>query len=183
MTTKPKPAAKVAAKANSRVREAVFETVSAFQAVDSIGQVKVPNAEIRAAMEESHAKVQAVKMAAVLVSRDPDILGGTPVFKGTRVPVAVLFENLGDGKSLDEILISYPTLSRETVLLTLKLAQWAFLNLRGHLDDAEAAEQSEFIRRGSAAIERTVAADDGLPVEEVIAKLEAKIAVARKNRS
>jgi uncharacterized protein (DUF433 family) len=113
MTTKPKPAAKVAAKANSRVREAVFETVSAFQAVDSIGQVKVPNAEIRAAMEESHAKVQAVKMAAVLVSRDPDILGGTPVFKGTRVPVAVLFENLGDGKSLDEILISYPTLSRE----------------------------------------------------------------------
>jgi len=48
-----------------------------------------------------------------IVTRDPDILGGVPVFTGTRVPVAVLFENLADGLSLDEILDSYPTLSRE----------------------------------------------------------------------
>lgn len=44
---------------------------------------------------------------------DLDILGGRPVFKGTRVPVAVLFSNLADGLPLDEILNSYPTLSRE----------------------------------------------------------------------
>jgi predicted transcriptional regulator len=42
--------------------------------------------------------------------------------------------------------------------------------------------QAEFIRRGMAAIERTVAANDGVPAEEVIAKLEAKVALAKKTR-
>lgn len=36
-------------------------------------------------------------MSANIVTSDPEILGGTPVFTGTRVPVAVLFENLADG--------------------------------------------------------------------------------------
>ena len=51
-----------------------------------------------------------------LVLSDPGILGGTPVFIGTRVPVAVLFENLADGLSLDEILDSYPTLMRQQMI-------------------------------------------------------------------
>lgn len=68
-------------------------------------------------------EIQEVAMTTLIVSTDPDILGGTPVFKGTRVPVAVLFENLADGMSLDEILDSYPTLSRESALLTLKEAE------------------------------------------------------------
>ena len=51
-----------------------------------------------------------------LVTSDPEILGGTPVFVGTRVPVAVLFENLADGLSLDEILDSYPTLKRDQAI-------------------------------------------------------------------
>ena len=59
-------------------------------------------------------------MTSTIISTDPDVLGGTPVFKGTRVPVAVLFENLADGLSLDEILDSYPTLSRDAALLVLK---------------------------------------------------------------
>lgn len=42
--------------------------------------------------------------------------------------------------------------------------------------------QTEFIRRGMAAIERTVAAGDGVPAEAVIAKLEAKLAAARKTK-
>ena len=41
--------------------------------------------------------------------------------------------------------------------------------------------QAEFVRRGMAAIERTVIAEDGVPAEDVIAKLEAKLALARKN--
>ena len=45
-------------------------------------------------------------MSNQLVISDPEILGGKPVFAGTRVPVAVLFENLADGLSLDEILES-----------------------------------------------------------------------------
>ena len=51
-----------------------------------------------------------------LVTTDPEILGGTPVFAGTRVLVAVLFENLADGLTLDEILESYPTLNREQAI-------------------------------------------------------------------
>ena len=55
-----------------------------------------------------------------LVTIDPEILGGTPVFTGTRVPVAVLFENLADGHTLDEILDSYPTLPRQKALEALR---------------------------------------------------------------
>ena len=58
-----------------------------------------------------------------LVVSDPEILGGTPVFIGTRVPVAVLFENLADGLSLDEILDSYPTLKREQAIEALYQAE------------------------------------------------------------
>lgn len=58
-----------------------------------------------------------------LVTTDPDVLGGTPVFTGTRVPVAVLFENLADGLSLDEILDSYPTLTKEMALIALLEAE------------------------------------------------------------
>ncbi len=58
-----------------------------------------------------------------IVSIDQELLGGTPVFVGTRVPVAVLFENLADGLTLDDILDSYPTLTRELALKALQHAE------------------------------------------------------------
>ena len=61
--------------------------------------------------------------ASELISIDPAIMGGTPCFRGTRVPVSVLFENLADGLSLDEILESWPSLSRDDVLAVLVLAK------------------------------------------------------------
>ena len=64
-----------------------------------------------------------------IVSIDPEILGGTPVFCGTRVPIAVLFENLADGLTLDAILDSYPTLPRELALAALHDAE-SLLELR-----------------------------------------------------
>lgn len=60
-------------------------------------------------------------MASVIV-RNPDILGGRAVFRGTRVPVEVLFENLEDGLSIDEIIESYPSLCREDVIACLEEA-------------------------------------------------------------
>jgi uncharacterized protein (DUF433 family) len=57
-----------------------------------------------------------------LIVVDPDVMSGTPVFRGTRVPVAVLFDNLADGLTVDEILDSWPTLNREDVLAVLALA-------------------------------------------------------------
>lgn len=68
-------------------------------------------------------------MSSPLVTVDPEILGGTPVFTGTRVPIAVLFENLADGLSLDEILDSYPTLKREQAVQALREAE-SLLQLR-----------------------------------------------------
>jgi uncharacterized protein (DUF433 family) len=62
-------------------------------------------------------------MDPTIVTSDPEILGGTPVFTGTRVPIAVLFENLAGGLSLDEILDSYPTLQREQVVRALHQAE------------------------------------------------------------
>ncbi len=60
-------------------------------------------------------------MANVIV-RDPEILGGRPVFRGTRVPVEVLFENLEDGLSIDEIVASYPSLDRADGIACLEAA-------------------------------------------------------------
>jgi len=61
-----------------------------------------------------------------IVTIDQEILGGTPVFTGTRVPIAVLFENLADGLSLDEILDSYPTLQRKQAIAALYKAELFF---------------------------------------------------------
>jgi uncharacterized protein (DUF433 family) len=58
---------------------------------------------------------------ATIVS-DPEILRGTPVFAGTRVPVRTLFENLADGVSLDEILEAFPTVTREQAVNALREA-------------------------------------------------------------
>lgn len=53
---------------------------------------------------------------------DPEVMGGRVVFRGTRIPVEVLFENLADGVSLDEILDAYPTLERADAVAALELA-------------------------------------------------------------
>ena len=58
-------------------------------------------------------------MASVIV-RDADILGGRPVFRGTRVPVEVLFENLEDGLSIDEIIEAYPSLNKADAIACLE---------------------------------------------------------------
>jgi uncharacterized protein (DUF433 family) len=58
-----------------------------------------------------------------VIHRDPDILGGTPVFVGTRVPVETLLEYLEAGDSLDEFLEHFPSVSREQAVGALELAK------------------------------------------------------------
>lgn len=48
-----------------------------------------------------------------LVEVDPEKLGGTPVFRGTRVPIQNLFDSLESGESVGQFLEQYPTVSRE----------------------------------------------------------------------
>ncbi len=57
-----------------------------------------------------------------LINRDPQILGGTPVFAGTRVPVRILMEHLEAGDRLDDFLVDYPTVSREQAVALLERA-------------------------------------------------------------
>jgi uncharacterized protein (DUF433 family) len=57
-----------------------------------------------------------------VVHSDPDILGGTPVFAGTRVPVRTLFDYVAAGDTLEEFLDHFPTVSREQAVAALEQA-------------------------------------------------------------
>jgi uncharacterized protein (DUF433 family) len=58
-----------------------------------------------------------------VVHSDPDILSGTPVFVGTRVPVQSLFDYLEGGDTLDEFLRQFPSVKREQAIAVLDLAR------------------------------------------------------------
>jgi len=63
-----------------------------------------------------------------LIIVDPDILGGTPVFAGTRVPVKTLFDYLEDHYTLEEFLECFPTVTREMAVQMLEHSQQAILH-------------------------------------------------------
>ena len=58
-----------------------------------------------------------------VIHSDPEILGGTPVFVGTRVPFRNLIDYLEHGHSLDEFLDEFPSVSREQAVAALEAAQ------------------------------------------------------------
>ena len=60
-----------------------------------------------------------------VIQRDPEILGGTPVFAGTRVPFESLIDYLAGGDSLDEFLRQFPSVRREQAQAALVLAREA----------------------------------------------------------
>ena len=62
-----------------------------------------------------------------IVHRNPDILGGTPVFVGTRVPAQSLFDHLEGGDTLDEFLRQFPFVKREQAIAALDLARDSLL--------------------------------------------------------
>lgn len=63
-----------------------------------------------------------------IVARDPDILSGTPVFVGTRVPVQNLVDYLAAGDDLDEFLADFPTVTRGQAQAFLEQAKDALLD-------------------------------------------------------
>ncbi len=67
-----------------------------------------------------------------VISRNPEVLGGTPAFPGTRVPVRILFEYLEEGAPLSEFLDHFPTVKREQAVAVLLLAKD---ELTGHLSE------------------------------------------------
>ena len=62
----------------------------------------------------------------LVVHCDPEILSGTPVFVGTRVPVKILFDYLEAGDSLEVFLDEFPSVTREQAVAALELARKVF---------------------------------------------------------
>jgi uncharacterized protein (DUF433 family) len=58
-----------------------------------------------------------------IIVKDPDILGGTPVFRGTRVPLHALFDSIESGETLEEFLEGFPSVSREMAVAALEQAR------------------------------------------------------------
>ena len=58
-----------------------------------------------------------------IISTSPDVMGGTPVFSGTRVPVQTLLDYLEAGESIDDFLGGFPSVSREQVIAFLEQAK------------------------------------------------------------
>ena len=58
-----------------------------------------------------------------IIIKDPDVLGGTLVFRGTRVPFQALLDYLEGGQTLDEFLDDFPTVTREAVVHALEHAK------------------------------------------------------------
>jgi uncharacterized protein (DUF433 family) len=69
---------------------------------------------------------------AQVIERSDEILGGTPVFAGTRVPVRSLLDYLEAGQNLDEFLADFPTVARDQAVQVLELAGKALLATAEH---------------------------------------------------
>ncbi len=66
-----------------------------------------------------------------MIERSPDILGGTPVFAGTRVPVQTLMDYLEAGDRLEDFLGDFPTVTREQAIAALRMAKEALIRDAG----------------------------------------------------
>jgi uncharacterized protein (DUF433 family) len=64
-------------------------------------------------------------MSSTLITIDPEIHSGTPVFRGTRVPVKTLFDHLEAGDSIEVFLSDFPSVSRELAIAVLEEARAA----------------------------------------------------------
>lgn len=73
------------------------------------------------------------KQGQPLIERSPDLLGGTPVFAGTRVPIQTLFEYLEGGQSIEDFLADFPTVTRDQAIAVLELLKRTLLATNGVL--------------------------------------------------
>lgn len=71
------------------------------------------------------------QIAQLPITSDPETLSGATVFRGTRVPVAALVDNIEAGLTLDEFLDNFPTVTREQAIQVLEFAKETLVRL-GH---------------------------------------------------
>ncbi len=83
--------------------------------------------ELSARLLRVYTGATSMTQLSAIVHSDPDILGGTPVFVGTRVPIQSLFEYLEGGETLDEFLRQFPSVRRDQAIAALDLARATLL--------------------------------------------------------
>lgn len=62
-----------------------------------------------------------------IINVDPELMGGTPVFRGTRIPIQTLFDHLEEGDSIDIFFDDFPGVSRDQVLALLEMAKLSII--------------------------------------------------------
>jgi uncharacterized protein (DUF433 family) len=72
-----------------------------------------------------------MKTTSPLISVDPEVMSGTPVFAGTRVPVQTLVDYLAAGDPLEEFLEGFPTVSREQAIRFIEEASHEYVERHG----------------------------------------------------
>ena len=65
----------------------------------------------------------------LIISVSPDVMGGTPVFAGTRVPIQTLLDYLKAGESIDDFLDGFPTVTKEQVVALLEEVEKQLIGL------------------------------------------------------
>lgn len=75
-------------------------------------------------------------MESKIISTSPEVMGGTPVFAGTRVPIETLLDYLEGGESIEGFLDGFPTVKREQVIAFLEETKKRMLDLVKHRETA-----------------------------------------------
>lgn len=100
-------------------RRHIAKTVESSPNIDAVllseGSAVVVQAKV--ARREVKQEIARLKRAEQMVLSDPDIMRGTPVYRGTRIPVDLVADMLAQGATVEEILEGYPALDREKVEL------------------------------------------------------------------
>ena len=112
-----------------------------------------------------------------LITVDPDILGGTPVFKGTRVPVSTLFDYLEKNYTLAEFLECFPSVTREMASRLLERSKSALLG-KPDFEVSTLEELEAKLLVGMEQLER----GEGIPGEEFFRRAKEQVGKARNRR-
>lgn len=67
-----------------------------------------------------------------IIHSDPEIMGGTPVFSGTRVPLQNLIDALEGGESIEDFLVGFPSVKRSQAIAVIEAGQLKMLETVGH---------------------------------------------------
>ena len=98
-----------------RMRREVFRIVLSEPQQKQLKYTDALIIDVGGARAKMTSKLQDLEKASDMVQSDPDIMAGSPVFRGTRIPVYLVADMIEQGTSIEEVLEGYPSLTREMV--------------------------------------------------------------------